>query len=66
MGKSLMALAVGWPMVVAGRWLDRFGKGLRSAPRDALIVDLVNQTMLKVLSASRLAPNLAHGSQWIG
>jgi MFS family permease len=38
-GKSLMALAFAWPMVLAGRLIDRFGKGLRSSPRDALITD---------------------------
>lgn len=41
LGKGLMALATGWPVVMAGRLLDRFGKGLRGAPRDALIVDAV-------------------------
>lgn len=41
LGKGLMALATGWPTVMAGRLLDRFGKGLRGAPRDALIVDAV-------------------------
>ena len=38
-GKSLLALAFGWPMVLAGRLTDRLGKGLRSSPRDALIAD---------------------------
>ncbi len=38
-GKSLLALAVAWPMVLAGRLIDRLGKGLRSSPRDALIAD---------------------------
>ncbi len=36
-GKALVAAAGGWPVVLAGRVLDRFGKGVRSAPRDALI-----------------------------
>jgi MFS family permease len=38
-GKSLMALAFAWPMVLAGRLVDRLGKGLRASPRDALIAD---------------------------
>lgn len=38
-GKSLMALAFAWPMVLAGRLIDRLGKGLRASPRDALIAD---------------------------
>ena len=37
--KPLMALAHVWPVVLALRFLDRFGKGLRTAPRDALIAE---------------------------
>ena len=37
--KPLLALAAGWPLVLAARVLDRFGKGVRGAPRDALIGD---------------------------
>ena len=36
-GKVLVAASVAWPMLLAGRVVDRFGKGMRSAPRDALI-----------------------------
>lgn len=36
-GKVFVAAATVWPMVLAGRVIDRFGKGVRSAPRDALI-----------------------------
>jgi MFS family permease len=42
MGKSIIALATIWPWVLGGRLLDRFGKGLRGAPRDALIADAVS------------------------
>ncbi len=38
-GKVLVALAVAWPVVLAGRVVDRLGKGVRGAPRDALLVD---------------------------
>lgn len=38
-GKLLLALATAWPTVLAARCVDRFGKGLRGAPRDALIAD---------------------------
>ena len=41
-GKAIVALATIWPIVVLGRILDRFGKGLRGAPRDALIADAVS------------------------
>jgi MFS family permease len=37
-GKILIAVAFGWPLVLLARALDRFGKGIRGAPRDALIV----------------------------
>lgn len=40
-GKAVIALASIWPLVLCGRLLDRFGKGLRGAPRDALIADVV-------------------------
>jgi len=36
-GKLLLAVAFHWPTVLFARFVDRFGKGLRSAPRDALI-----------------------------
>jgi len=38
--KPLFALAGGPGLVFAARLLDRFGKGLRGAPRDALIAEL--------------------------
>ena len=37
--KPLMALANVWQTVLALRFLDRVGKGLRTAPRDALIAE---------------------------
>ncbi len=37
--KPLMALAYVWPLVLLLRFVDRFGKGLRTAPRDALITE---------------------------
>ena len=39
LGKAVIAVAVGWPMVGAGRVLDRIGKGIRTTPRDALLAD---------------------------
>jgi len=35
--RPLLALAAGWGMVLAGRVTDRIGKGIRTAPRDAII-----------------------------
>lgn len=40
-GKSILAVSIAWPMVLAGRTVDRLGKGLRGSPRDALIADTV-------------------------
>lgn len=36
-GKVIIALAGVWPVVLIGRVVDRLGKGLRSAPRDAIL-----------------------------
>jgi MFS family permease len=38
LGKVMVAAAAGWPGVMAGRVVDRLGKGVRGAPRDALLV----------------------------
>jgi MFS family permease len=39
--KPLFALATSTGMVLSARLIDRVGKGLRGAPRDALVADLV-------------------------
>jgi MFS family permease len=39
-GKAIIAVAPVWPVALLGRATDRFGKGVRSAPRDALLGDL--------------------------
>ncbi len=41
LGRPLLALAASWPMVLALRFADRVGKGLRSSPRDALLAQSV-------------------------
>lgn len=45
LGKPLLALAFAWPLVLGGRVLDRFGKGLRGPARNALIVESVEPSM---------------------
>lgn len=40
-GRPLILLANSWLWVVAIRFTDRLGKGLRSTPRDALLADIV-------------------------
>jgi MFS family permease len=37
LSKPFIGLATGWPVVLGARFMDRFGSGTRSAPRDALI-----------------------------
>jgi len=37
-GKVILALAGTWPVVLAARCVDRLGKGVRGAPRDALLM----------------------------
>jgi MFS family permease len=39
LSKILIIFAVSWPWVLWGRIGDRFGKGVRTAPRDALIAE---------------------------
>lgn len=43
LGKLLLYLSTSWLWVLAGRVVDRFGKGVRTAPRDALIADSTPQ-----------------------
>lgn len=43
LSKPLFALASGAGLVVAARLIDRVGKGIRGAPRDALIADITPQ-----------------------
>jgi MFS family permease len=39
LGKLIVAAAGAWPAVLVGRVVDRLGKGLRGALRDALLID---------------------------
>ncbi|HEX9093653.1 MAG TPA: MFS transporter, partial [Coriobacteriia bacterium] len=41
--KPLLALSASWPAVLALRFADRLGKGIRTAPRDALIADSADE-----------------------
>lgn len=38
--RGALAVAGNWPTVLGARLVDRVGKGIRSAPRDAMIVDV--------------------------
>ncbi len=41
--KPLFYFANSWGLVAAIRWADRVGKGIRTAPRDALVADSVQE-----------------------
>ncbi len=45
LSKPLFPLATGISEVLTARFLDRIGKGIRGAPRDALIADITPQEM---------------------
>ncbi|WP_454763038.1 MFS transporter [Cupriavidus campinensis] len=40
-GQALIALAAGWPLLLAGRVLSWFGKGLRGPLRDAIVIQAI-------------------------
>ena len=42
--RALIAAATMWPLVLTARLVDRTGKGIRSAPRDAMISDVTPVT----------------------
>jgi MFS family permease len=44
LSKPLFYFAHTWGMVAAARWGDRVGKGVRTAPRDALVADSTEQS----------------------
>lgn len=41
LARPFFLVAGSWPVVAAVRWADRVGKGVRTAPRDALLADSV-------------------------
>lgn len=59
LGKAVIAASAIWPTVLLGRIMDRIGKGVRGAPRDALLVSGVSRDDLgKVFGFHRVADNL--------
>lgn len=41
-GQMLIALAAGWPLLLAGRLISWFGKGLRGPLRDAIVIQAIS------------------------
>ncbi|MEQ1440097.1 MFS transporter [Fontimonas sp. SYSU GA230001] len=41
LGQGLIALAAGWPLILLGRLVSWFGKGLRGPLRDAIVIQAV-------------------------
>lgn len=41
--KPFFLIANTWEVVAGVRWLDRLGKGIRTAPRDALVADSIDE-----------------------
>jgi MFS family permease len=59
LGKLIVAASVVWPTVMLGRVVDRVGKGMRGAPRDALLTAGVEREYLgRVFGFHRAADNL--------
>ncbi len=46
LSRPIVALATGWHHVMGSRFIDRFGKGVRTAPRDAIIAESAEKTHL--------------------
>jgi len=44
LAKPFFYLANAWTTVLAVRWADRVGKGVRTAPRDALVADSIDES----------------------
>ncbi|WP_457552157.1 MFS transporter [Desulfobacula sp.] len=46
LSRPVIALATTWHRVMGSRFIDRFGKGVRTAPRDAIIVESTDKAYI--------------------
>lgn len=46
LSRPFVALAAGWQQVLGARFIDRFGKGIRTAPRDTIIAEATDKAFL--------------------
>ena len=58
LAKPLLALTSSWPQVLVTRFLDRFGKGVRTAARDALIAESSEGRLGKAFGFHRAADTI--------
>lgn len=59
LGQALIALAVGWPLILLGRTVSWFGKGLRGPLRDAIVIQAVSpQTRGRAFGFHRAADSV--------
>ena len=56
LAKPFFYFATTWETVAGVRWADRVGKGIRTAPRDALVADSVDRRSAGWPSASTARP----------
>src|SRR5262249_51674208 len=58
LAKPAIAMASTWPLVLGARFGDRFGKGIRVAPRDALLANAVSdETRGRAFGFERMMDN---------
>lgn len=58
-GQALMALAAGWPLILLGRTLGWFGRGLRGPLRDAIVAESISpQTRGRAFGFHRAADSI--------
>jgi MFS family permease len=61
-GQALIALANGWPLILAGRVLGWFGRGVRGPLRDAIMAEAITpQTRGRAFGFHRAADTVGRG-----
>jgi MFS family permease len=46
LSRPIITLATGWHQVMGSRFIDRFGKGVRTSPRDAIITESTDEAYM--------------------
>jgi MFS family permease len=64
LSRPMMAMAGVWQQVLSASFIDRLGKGIRTAPRDAIIAESVQSTHLgRAFSFHRAMDTLGRGGR---